>query len=336
MRRARATTTVAGPGIRAVLAVTAVMVTGPLGCKGGDTRTPALEPARRAPPTRAEPTPTGFIGVVVAGESAEIEPKAEGRIEQVFVSAGDAVAQGAPLARLDGKGMRHELDVASAGLREAQRRFERRRKLARSNAAAVTAEELEGAEREVLQERARVAKLSEALAEALVTAPFAGTVAERYLAAGAMAGPGRAIVRLVSAGEPRVRFAIPEERAAGVVPGRLVDVAIAPLGLSLRGRVSGINPEVDTSSRMVYATAALEPLPADASASRLSTGLITRVFLAEGMAASIEHTPAPSPEGVPPPPSTTTTLSPPPAPSPAPRPAPRPARKRESRGVDKW
>jgi RND family efflux transporter MFP subunit len=309
-----------------LVGLTALLVLDLATCKEDRTPAPVLEPARSAASARPAPPPSGFIGVVVAGESADIEPKAEGRIEQVFVSAGDKVARGAPLARLDAKGMRHELDGANAALREASRRYERRRQLSRKNAGAVTAEELESAEREMLQERARVARLTEAMGEALVTAPFAGTVAERYLAAGAQAGPGRPIVRLAGAGEPRVRFAIPEDRAQSVIPGRFVDVAISPLNLTLRGRITGLSPEVDASSRMVYATAALEEPTGDGGASRLHTGLITRVFLAEGMAAAVERTPPPEPAAAPAPTATTLT---PPAPA---RPTPRPRKT----ALDKW
>jgi membrane fusion protein (multidrug efflux system)/multidrug efflux system membrane fusion protein len=293
---------------------------------------PVLEPARVPTPGTAPATPParpGYIGVVIAGESAEIEPRAEGRIEAVFVAAGDRVARGTPLARLDGKRLRSELSAASAALAEASRRHERRRRLARSNAAAVTTEELDAAQREVVQERARVAQLKDAVAEAVVTAPFEGTVAERYLTAGAMAGPGKAIVRLVGSGEPRVRFALPEDRASEVAPGRLIDVAIAQLGQSVRGKVTGVSPEVDASSRMVYATATLEPRAPGAA--KLTTGLITRVYLAEGMAATVEHTPPRDDTPAPP----AESIEPAPALG---APAPRPARKRggPGAGVEKW
>jgi hypothetical protein len=98
-----------------------------------------------------------------------------------------------------------------------------------------------------------------------------------------MAGPGRALARLLGRGEPRVRFAVPEDRAAAVAVGTLLEVKIAPSGTTVRGRVTGVAPEVDVSSRMVFATANLDPR-ADSGAP-LNTGLLARVFCAPAAAA---------------------------------------------------
>src|SRR4051794_31672982 len=72
---------------------------------------PAMAP-RRPPAVANDP---GFIGVVVAGEWADLEPKVEGRIEEVFVRPGDAVRRGQPIARLDVKAAETELTSARAG-----------------------------------------------------------------------------------------------------------------------------------------------------------------------------------------------------------------------------
>ncbi len=230
-----------------------------------------------APTTRTPARPTsdpGFVGVIVAGEWVEIEAKVEGRLQELLVKPGDRVARGAPLARLDVTTALHELAIARAALVEARRRYGRRRRLARSGA--ISAEEIDTARRELLQERARVQKLEAARAEASVTAPFAGTVVERHLAPGALAGPGRPILRLLGEAEPQVRFAVPEEQAPAITTGSAVDVRVGPRRLAVRGRVVGVAPEVDASSRMVFASASLEQ---DASTPSLSTGLIARVFL---------------------------------------------------------
>jgi RND family efflux transporter MFP subunit len=259
-----------------------------IGCQGSSTGpravlTPATLPTA-GPAPATEPAEPGFIGVVVAGEWAEIEAKVEGRIEEVFVRAGDVVTKGAPIARLDIEASEHELAIARAGFAEASRRLGRRRKLARGRLPAVTVEEMDQARREMLEARARLAKLTQVTNQALVTAPFDGTVAERYLAPGALAGPGRAIVRLLGRGAPRVRFAIPEERAGTISVGAMVNITVGPAGLAARGRVTGLSPEIDVSARMVFAAATLEPAPAPpgASAEPLSTGLLARVFVVKG------------------------------------------------------
>jgi RND family efflux transporter MFP subunit len=246
------------------------------GC--GDPPAPPVGPNARPPVERpaAPPPEPGFIGVIVAGESAELEPRVDGRIDEVLVRAGDTVARGQPLARLDGKATRHDLAGARAALAEASRRLARRTRLAREQEGAVTAEEIDAARRDVLESRARVAKLSEASADAQLVAPFDGTVAETYLSAGALSGPGRPVVRLVGKSPPRVRFAVPPERVSAVRLGKIVGVEIVAPGAELRARVTGLNPEVDGASGLVHGAATFEPEAAGDD--RLATGVIARVI----------------------------------------------------------
>jgi RND family efflux transporter MFP subunit len=230
----------------------------------------------------AEP---GFVGVIVAGESVEVEPKVEARIEEFFVKTGDQVRRGMPIARLDVQASEHELASARAALQDARKRLGRRVRLNRSRPGVITADEMDTAHREVLQEQARVAKLSEARAEARVLAPFDGAIVERYLSPGALAGPHRPLVRLLGHGEIKVRFAVPEDRARDlsvghplrvhVEGGKVIGAAGGAAGKPLRAHVSAINPEIDSSSRMVYAAAAFDD---DGAAAGLSTGVIARVF----------------------------------------------------------
>ncbi len=260
-------------------------------CGEGARAPAALVPVTVATARQAAGSPDpGFIGVVVAGESVEVEPKVEGRIEEIFVKPGDEVEAGAGLVRLDVQASQHSLAIAKAALDEASRRLSRRVRLARTRPGAITAEEIDGARREVLQERARVAQLTEARGEATVRAPFAGTIVERYLAVGALAGPQRPVVRLVGRGEPRVRFAIPEDRAGAVAVGTRVEVRLEDGARVLSARVSGVSPEIDAASRMVFAAAMLEttatPMPPGDGQSAvappttaLATGTIARVFL---------------------------------------------------------
>jgi RND family efflux transporter MFP subunit len=259
---------------------------GTLACDRDGAAPPAtLARSRRAPtvvlPT-ARPDP-GFAGVVIAGDWTDLEPKVEGRIEALLVKPGDVVAEGTVVARLDVQATHYELMAARAALRDARGRYLRRRKLAQKNIGVVAQEELEGIRREMLQERARVARLTRARQEATVVAPFAGSVVERYLSPGALAGPGRPVVRLATRSEPRVRFAVPEESRGRVLPDAVLTIRLSQPASTLRGRVSGVSPDVDDASGMIFATAALD-LSGAAGEDRgtLATGVLARVFLDAG------------------------------------------------------
>jgi RND family efflux transporter MFP subunit len=217
----------------------------------------------------------GFLGVVLSGESVSVEPKADGRIVTLSVHAGDRVIRGAVIAELDRAVRDQDVRSARAAFADASSRFTRRAALAKGPDPAVTAEELDAARSQLAQERARLAAVSAALAETQVVAPFDGTVAEIYLAAGALAGPGRPVARVVSQGQLQVRFAMSEQGAGAIVAGTPIDIEIGSLGLRARGTVTGVNPEVDSSSRMIFAAARLD-VPEDV-ARRLTTGLVARV-----------------------------------------------------------
>jgi RND family efflux transporter MFP subunit len=232
-----------------------------------------VAPARK---TQAPEREQGFVGVILAGDTLELEPKIEGRILSIAVKAGDQVTRGTEIATLDVGSMRHELTVARLAMARASRQLARRVPLLSRGFSAVTEEELDGARLEAASQRAKVAQLSEALAEARILAPVDGTVAALYLSPGALAGPGRPVARLNGRGDPKVRFAVPEQLPRPPGLGTVVIVKVPP-AIETTATVVAVAPEVDVSSRMVYVTAALppdEPLQA-----ALSTGLLARVAL---------------------------------------------------------
>ncbi len=222
----------------------------------------------------APETPPGFLGVVLTGESVEVASKGEGRIEALFVKTGDQVRRGQPIAQLDVHTQKAELQVVLEQLREARQRFERRRGLL----GAISREELSETRSAMLQSQARVQQLQQTVAEARVLAPFDGVVAARYLDVGALVAPGRPIARLLGRGDPKVRFAIPEDAMGQVAPGARVRVHVATANLDLDGVIDSVSPEVDASSRLALGVARLA-VPATA---RLSTGLVAYVRAQQG------------------------------------------------------
>jgi hypothetical protein len=91
-------------------------------------------------------------------------------------------------------------------------RFEyRRAKAAEARVAAVVA-----------QWRTKRAQLERQLADTELRAPFSGTVAERYVDPGGMAGPGTPVVRLISSDALWVRFAVPPHDLQSLGVGTIV------------------------------------------------------------------------------------------------------------------
>jgi RND family efflux transporter MFP subunit len=231
----------------------------------------------------ARPPPT-FVGVVRAGNAVEVAPRLEAKLDQVLFRVGDRVRRGQPLAILDVHALEADLAIARAEkaeararLRDAAARLRRRRALGRT---AIAHEELDEARAQAAMARAqmeahrvRAAQLVRALDDARLRAPFDGVVAALYASPGALVSPTRPVLRLIGQGAVEVRFAVPEEQAASVATGQAVHIELRALGVSLRGTVERIAPEVDAISHLVVAVARVD----GNDSPRLVPGSVARV-----------------------------------------------------------
>lgn len=290
-----------GPLLAGLLALAGCAEPGPA---AGETQTPAAAavrepgPAAEAPPEPAPPAP-GFVGVVLARETVEVVAEVDGRLEDVAVRPGSRVARGQVLAVLDTRTLAQDLAIAEASLTaaqadrartalelaEAEQQHQRRLTLgdlvSKEDVAAArfrmqaVAQALEVVEARVAQERVRVEQLRERLGRAELRAPLRGMVALRYLDPGAVVRPGTPVVRIISAQDLLVRFAVPPEEAAALAVGQRVQVRLEALPLVLEGAVEQVAPEVDSASLTVFVEAGLE-VPRDLEG-QVQPGLVARV-----------------------------------------------------------
>jgi RND family efflux transporter MFP subunit len=229
-----------------------------------------IDPEPRSPRSHATDE---LLGLLIAGQSVDLEPKAPGRIARIAVSAGDAVKAGQLLVELDVGSLRRDLALARANLHEARARLARRLPLAHEGL--VSSDELADARVIVRTKQEQVNQLAAQMQQAAIVAPFDGTVAVRYADAGAVVGPGKPVVRLLGTGGLRVRFVAPEERAAELSVGMPVRIAVPSQGVRLDGTIESLAPEVDSASRMIYGEARIDS-PATTPA-RIASGVVARV-----------------------------------------------------------
>jgi RND family efflux transporter MFP subunit len=237
--------------------------------------------------------------VVLANETVELTAPFEGRLARIGVQPGDRLKAGAVLGNMALEQLRSEelmalalLDQAEAERNraevEAHTATERLQRYLKPASGALSADELSDARyrektalaqvaaaRAGIRERqAALAQIRQRLAEAEFRAPFDCVVAVRYLDPGARVQAGSPLLRLIQAGGFRVRFAIPEARSGQATPGLPVSIFLPALGKELPGKIESISPEVDTSSRMVFALATL--LSPDEA---VRAGMVARVSL---------------------------------------------------------
>lgn len=173
------------------------------------------------------------VGTVRPKFSATVSAKVMATIQEIPVQDGDAVTAAQTLAKLDDREMRAAFERAEAD-------YHRFKKLTTEGVA--TASEFQAAE-----ERYRIAKT--ALSYAVITAPFAGIVAEKFVEAGDMAAPGKALFTIEQAEDFRLEVPVPERFANKVPVGTTVHVIVEAVGGECDGVVGEVVQAGDPSSR---------------------------------------------------------------------------------------
>ncbi|WP_163782876.1 efflux RND transporter periplasmic adaptor subunit [Myxococcus vastator] len=254
-----------------------------------------------APASKHVSSEDSLVGVVVARYTLDLTSQQDGRLQGLEARLGERVTSGQVVARLELEPLQLEAAARQAQqqaaqaevsrtellLLQAQQRLKREQRIRQFTAAEV----METAETEVALAKVNVelaqARRAEAQAlldaarrnveQARIRAPFAGRVTELYLVPGVIVGRATPILRLVSE-ELKLRFAVPEHLSPSVRSGTPVRVHLPALGLTLKGQVDSLAPEVDPSSRHQKAEA---KLLIDAEVrERLATGLLAEVELA--------------------------------------------------------
>ncbi|RPJ63634.1 MAG: efflux RND transporter periplasmic adaptor subunit [Acidobacteria bacterium] len=225
---------------------------------------------------RDEPVVIEATGSFEADELSKVAPEASGRVVATPVDIGQFVRAGAVLVRLQATDAGLRLDEARAAVSRAEANLklaESRDQLARTTAQryqallatgdvsktvadqarteAETAQQTVNTGRATAAEaRAQLAQAEKAVADVAVTAPFAGFVAERHVAAGEYVQPSTPVVTLVKIDPLRLRLTIPAVQAAQVSSGQRVFASVDAFpGNTFEGTITAVAPAVAAESR---------------------------------------------------------------------------------------
>lgn len=240
-----------------------------------------------------------WVGVVVAGSTAELAANSDGRVQAVFVRTGARVKAGDRLIQFDTSDSANSVGMANAQL--SQRMSELSRIEARAQAANSTLERLRGGENWLSKQELDVAVTEARMAEAelqsaragvgvsrlalnqqrmratrqTLTAPFSGTVVSVSADLGGSVTAGQIVMRILSE-DRQVRFAIPPNDVPSAGQQQ-VTVQLSGTESSVETKVSSVRPDLDPSAQLVFATA---QLPDDVpEASRWIPGAAVQVRL---------------------------------------------------------
>lgn len=165
-------------------------------------------------------------GLVEAARQSVVAARAAGRIVDLKVEAGERVAKGQVIARIDERAAaqavaesRAQVARAEADYANARANLERTQRLVAEKFMSAATLDKARAENDAARAQLAAAQAAADMAAtardyAVVTAPFAGYVAVRHAQVGEMAQPGTPIVTLYDPSELRVVARVPQATAA--------------------------------------------------------------------------------------------------------------------------
>jgi membrane fusion protein, multidrug efflux system len=210
------------------------------------------------------------VGPTVSG-TLEAERKAVVRAEigatvvAINAEAGQAVARGAVLARLDDASIRDAFESSKSALTSAElseqisgRELERAKALVEAGAVAERDVETArlaqtAASAQLADMKSRLSSAQKQLERTVLRAPFSGVVSERPVSLGDVVQSGNTMFTIIDPASLKFEGTVPAEAIANLKVGTPVSFTVAGFG-SLEGKVTRVNPSVDPVTRQVRLT----------------------------------------------------------------------------------
>ncbi|PSQ86084.1 MAG: efflux RND transporter periplasmic adaptor subunit [Bacteroidetes bacterium QS_3_64_15] len=225
------------------------------GC-GDDQVSDASTQASSQPKTRVETLvlePTSFTdvieitGTVEALDDATLSAQTSGTVTMLR-GRGTRVAAGEVVATIDAGEAKAAVEQAQARYKLAQDRFERQQPLYRDSV--ISALEFEQVRSERNQARAALQQAKTRFSNSRLTAPFTGTIEERFLEEGEQAAPGARVARLVNTRRVKVTAGVPERYASDIREGTPVQLDFRRYDAGVRtAEVTFVGNAIDPDSR---------------------------------------------------------------------------------------
>ncbi len=188
------------------------------------------------------------VGSMRADQGVTVPSEGQGAVRHISFESGQKVRAGDPLIELDADVERAQQTSAQARAELARLNLERAKELWERNAIAKS--EFDASDATYKSAVAEVASIQANIEKKLVRAPFAGRTGIRMVNLGQFLDRGNPVVTLQSLDPLHVDFSLPQQRLAEVRTGYEVRVTSDALpGRVFTGKVTAINPEVDTNTR---------------------------------------------------------------------------------------
>jgi membrane fusion protein (multidrug efflux system) len=189
------------------------------------------------------------IGTVNAAQGVDLTVQTSGVVETILFNANQRVQQGASLVELDDAIEAADLEAAKTQAALDQQSLQRAIELSEKGVG--TTANLDAARAAASASAAQVDKLEALLRQKTLRAPFSGTIGIPRIDIGQYLTPGTIVATLQDLDTLRADFSIPEQRLAELSVGQAVRFGVTTADLPYDGKITGIDPKVDASSRLV-------------------------------------------------------------------------------------
>ena len=253
-------------------------------CGGGDDSAGGAQAqmggaAARVTPVNVVPVERGTIaravsvsGVIEPIRSIAVNAQVGGALLAVNVEEGTLVRRGQPLAAVDVRELRAQLDAAEAQLQVAQNAFERAEQL--RDRRVITLPEYERDRAALAAAQAQVSQLRTRIGYATVNAPIGGMITQKLVEAGDVVAPQTRLFEIADVSTMVVRVGVSELDVVELNVGDHVDIMLdAYPGRQLAGRIRRIFPAADPGTRLVPVEVALDA----GSAASARPGFLARI-----------------------------------------------------------
>jgi membrane fusion protein (multidrug efflux system) len=196
------------------------------------------------------------IGTARAAHGVDLAVEAAGVVQEMLFEANDRVEAGKLLVQIDDTIEAADLAAARAAQDLAESELGRFQTLQERGITATT--NVDTARAEATNASSQVVKLTAILEQKALEAPFDGVIGIPQVDVGEYVIPGTIYATLQNLDTMRVDFSVPEQQIRLVKIGMPVSVSSEVGAIELSGEVIGIDPKIDSNTRLVNIRAVVE------------------------------------------------------------------------------
>jgi RND family efflux transporter MFP subunit len=187
-------------------------------------------------------------GNVNTKENILVQPEFSGTLISLNAKAGQHVTKGQILGRVDDAGISQQLASLENQYALAKTSFERQKNLWDKKIGSEM--QFLQAQTQMISAQEGVAQIKAQLAKTVIKAPFTGTIDEVFVEKGQVVAPSmQGLMRIVNLGNMYVSTTVPETYIGKLKVGTEVDVFLASLGKTYKGKVRQIGNFINPNNR---------------------------------------------------------------------------------------